>query len=78
MRAGPALPPGLEDRACLTATPGTDHHSVVIAYGVRGQTQPFVFFQADVDKVTGQVQVRVVQDPSVLASLDLADDKIVR
>lgn len=76
--ADEALPPGLEERACLTATPGVESHSVVISYGVRGQRQPFIFFHADVNKLTGQVQVRVAQDPSLLATLDLADDTIVR
>jgi hypothetical protein len=76
--ANGALPPGLENRACLTTIPGADYHSVVISYGLHGQMQPFVFFQAEVDKITGNVMVSVAQDPSILASLDLSDDQIVR
>lgn len=64
-----AVPAAVEEQASLNVWPGNNEDVVVMAYWLKDQVQPFVFFQAEVARDTGKVEVLVAQ-PAASISLD--------
>lgn len=71
------IPPDLEDKAVLGATPGPKTTSVYMTYSIRGQRMPFFLFNAVVDRMTGETLVETAADWHELTSMDLDNSENV-
>ncbi len=70
-----AIPARLEDAAVLTQIPGDRTATVVVSFNIRGVHDPFVLFQAVVDREAGEVSVVTARDWRELAGTELDDSK---
>jgi hypothetical protein len=65
------IPPDLEDKAVLGATPGQATTSVYMTFSIRGRRAPFYLFEALVDRTTGETVVETAADWHELTSMEL-------
>ncbi len=69
------LPTALEDAAILTHYPGMAESVVLVTFGLRGQTLPYVLFKASVSRETGKVTVETLGDWHEVQVAQLDDAK---
>lgn len=67
------IPKDLESKADLTGTPGEQQHIVNVSYSVVKDADPFVLFQANVERATGKVTVNLQEPIDALSDLEIDD-----
>jgi len=73
-----AMPTGLEDVAVLSQIPGDRTATVVVSFNIRGAHDPFVLFQAVVDREAGVASVVTARDWRELEGRELDESKSLR
>jgi len=71
------IPKALEDSGVLNAIPGREETTVLVAYFLRHEREPFILFKAVVDHHGGQVAVETAADWSSLIGKELDEAEMV-
>jgi len=70
-----SIPPQLEDAAVLSQIPGDRTAVVLVSFSIRGAHDPFVLFQAVVDREAGDARVVTACDWRQLDGRELDESK---
>ena len=71
------IPKALEDAGGLCAIPDREKTTVLVAYSLRNQREPFILFKVVVDRQSGQVAVETAADWHELSGKELDDSQMV-
>lgn len=71
------IPKSLEDAGVLSAIPGRQMTTVLVAYWLHQQRDPFILFKATVDRESGKVAVETAADWRDLNGKELDDSQMV-
>ena len=71
------MPKALEDSGVLNAIPNRESTTVLVAYFLSNQREPFVLFEATVDRRSGTVAVETAADWRVLSDKELDASQVV-
>jgi hypothetical protein len=71
------IPAELEDAAILNGRPGQHVTTILVSFSLRARREPFILFEADICRRTGEVKVKTIADWHELPDEDLDDSQIV-